>query len=52
VERWVVYPVVLWLVGFGGFLGASRRQEPPSVSLPAATAHVLNGHKEAVHSSR
>ena len=52
VERWVVYPVVLWLVGFGGFLGASRPQEPPSVSLPAATAHLLNGHKEAVHSSR
>jgi len=28
VERWMVYPVVLWLVGFGGFLSVSRPQEP------------------------
>jgi hypothetical protein len=48
----MVYPVVLWLVGFGGFLGASRPQEPPSVSLPATAAHALNGHKEPVISSR
>jgi hypothetical membrane protein len=52
VERWMVYPVVLWLVGFGGFLSASRPQEPPSVSLPATAAEALNGHKEPVISSR
>jgi hypothetical protein len=26
-ERWVAYPVVLWLVGFGGYLAA----DPPRV---------------------
>jgi hypothetical membrane protein len=52
VERWMVYPVVLWLVGFGGFLSASRPQEPPSVSLPATAAEALNGHREAVRSSQ
>jgi hypothetical membrane protein len=52
VERWMVYPVVLWLVGFGGFLSASRPQEPPLVSLPATAAHALDGHKEPVISSR
>jgi hypothetical protein len=52
VERWMVYPVVLWLVGFGGFLSVSRPQEPPSVSLPATAAEALNGHREAVRSSQ
>jgi hypothetical protein len=52
VERWMVYPVVLWLAGFGGFLSASRPQEPPSVPLPATATEALNGHREAVRSSR
>lgn len=29
IERWMVYPVVLWLVAFGGYLLADR--EPPAV---------------------
>ena len=51
VERWMVYPVVLWLVGFGGFL-AGRPHETGWSALPATAAQSLNGHKEAVHSSR
>jgi hypothetical membrane protein len=52
VERWMVYPVVLWLVGFGGYLAASRPHEAGWSSLPAMEAQALNGHKEAVRSSR
>jgi hypothetical membrane protein len=52
VERWMVYPVVLWLVGFGGFLTASRPAEAGWSVLPATAAQALNGHKEAVPSSR
>jgi hypothetical membrane protein len=52
VERWMVYPVVLWLVGFGGSLAASRPHETGWSSLPATAAQALNGHKEAVHTSR
>ncbi len=35
VERWVAYPVILWLVLFGGYLMAGDRPEP-LVGLPAA----------------
>jgi hypothetical membrane protein len=28
IERWVVYPVVLWMVAFGGYLTASRQARP------------------------
>jgi hypothetical membrane protein len=52
VERWMVYPVVLWLVGFGGFLAAHRPQEAGWWSLPATAAQARNGHKEPVISSR
>jgi hypothetical protein len=53
VERWMVYPVLLWLVGFGGWLAGRRPQEEaPSASLPATAAQALNGHKEPVSSSR
>jgi hypothetical membrane protein len=50
VERWMVYPVLLWLVGFGGYLAGRRpREEAPSASLPAMA---LNGHREPVRSAR
>ena len=52
VERWMVYPVLLWLVGFGGYLAARRPEQAPLVSLPATTAQALNVHKERVGSSR
>jgi hypothetical membrane protein len=52
VERWMVYPVVLWLVGFGGYLVASRPAETGWSSLASTATHALNGHKEAVRSSR
>jgi hypothetical protein len=32
VERWMVYPVVLWLVGFGSYVAAS----PPTDALPSS----------------
>ena len=51
VERWMVYPVLLWLVGFGGYLAARRPEQAPSGSLPAMAAEALNGHKEPVRSS-
>jgi hypothetical membrane protein len=52
VERWMVYPVVLWLVGFGGYLVASRPAETGWSSLASTATQALNGHKEAVRSSR
>jgi hypothetical membrane protein len=52
VERWMVYPVLLWLVGFGGYLAARQPEQAPPVSLPATTAQALNGHKAPVSSSR
>jgi hypothetical membrane protein len=53
VERWMVYPVVLWLVGFGGYLAASRPDEGRWSPLPGTVAtQALDGHKEAVPSSR
>ncbi|MDF2742280.1 MAG: hypothetical protein K0S88_3650 [Actinomycetia bacterium] len=52
VERWMVYPVLLWLVGFGGYLAARQPEQAPQVSLPATTAQALNGHNEPVSSSR
>jgi hypothetical membrane protein len=52
VERWMVYPVLLWLVGFGGYLAARRPEDAPSVPLPTTAAQALNGNKEPVSSSR
>jgi hypothetical membrane protein len=52
VERWMVYPVLLWLVGFGGWLAARRPEKAPPLSLPATAAEALNGHKEPVRSPR
>jgi hypothetical membrane protein len=52
VERWMVYPVLLWLVGFGGWLAGHRPQEASSGSPPATAAQALNGHKEPVRSPR
>jgi hypothetical membrane protein len=52
VERWMVYPVLLWLVGFGGYLTAHQPEQVPPVSPPATTAQALNGHKEPVRSPR
>ena len=52
VERWTVYPVVLWLVGFGGFLAASHPHDGRWSALPGTAAQALDGHKEAVRSSR
>jgi hypothetical membrane protein len=52
VERWMVYPVLLWLVGFGGYLAASRPDEDRRSALPDTAAQALDGHKEAVRSSR
>ena len=53
VERWMVYPVLLWLVGFGGYLAGRRPgEEAPSASLPAMAAEALNGHREPVRRAR
>jgi hypothetical membrane protein len=52
VERWMVYPIVLWLVGFGGHLVASQPAETGWSSPASTAAQSLNGHKEAVRSSR
>jgi hypothetical membrane protein len=45
VERWMVYPVLLWLVGFGGHLATRQPQRAPSASAPATAALALDGHK-------
>jgi hypothetical membrane protein len=52
VERWMVYPVLLWLVGFGGWLAGRRPQEAPSVALPVTAAQTRNGHREPARSAR
>jgi hypothetical membrane protein len=52
VERWMVYPVLLWLVGFGGYLVAPRPEQAPPASLPDTAAEALEGRKEPVSSSR
>ena len=52
VERWMVYPVLLWLVGFGGYLTAHRREEAASASLPATAVQSLDGHREPAGSPR
>jgi hypothetical membrane protein len=52
VERWMVYPVLLWLVGFGGWLAGRRSQETPSVALPVTAAQTRNGHREPARSAR
>jgi hypothetical membrane protein len=51
VERWMVYPVLLWLVGFGGWLAGRRPQEAPSVELPVTAAQTHNGHREPARSA-
>ena len=48
----MVYPVLLWLVGFGGYLVARQPEQAPSPSLPATAAQAPNGHKAPVSSSR
>jgi len=48
----MVYPVVLWLVGFGGYLAISRPDEGRWSPLPGTSAQALDGHKEAVRSAR
>jgi hypothetical membrane protein len=51
VERWMVYPVLLWLVGFGGWLAGRRPQEAPSVELPVTAAQTHNGQREPARSA-
>ena len=35
-ERWVVFPIILWLAFFGGYLLASGHRTPPDRHRPAA----------------
>jgi hypothetical membrane protein len=43
VERWVVFPMILWLAFFGGYLLASRHRMQPDRHGPAA----MDGSKGA-----
>jgi hypothetical protein len=52
VERWMVYPILLWLVGFGGYLTTSHTAEVSGPSLPNTAARSLDGHRENARSSR
>jgi hypothetical protein len=51
VERWMVYPILLWLVGFGGYLTASHPAEVSEAPPPDTAARALDGHREVVRSS-
>jgi hypothetical membrane protein len=52
VERWMVYPVVLWLVAFGAYLTASPAEAPERASSHAGTAPTtVTQSKELVSSS-
>ena len=52
VERWMVYPVVLWLVGFGGYVAASRPAEALGSALPGTASGTDETRKEYTSSSR
>jgi hypothetical membrane protein len=52
VERWMVYPILLWLVGFGGYLTTSHSVEVSGLSRPDTAAHSLDGHGKDARSSR
>ena len=41
VERWMVYPILLWLVGFGGYLTTSQTAEVAEPSRPDTPARSL-----------
>jgi hypothetical protein len=46
VERWMVYPILLWLVGFGSYLMVGHTAEASVPPLPDMAARFLEGHKE------
>jgi hypothetical membrane protein len=52
VERWMVYPILLWLVGFGGYLTTSPTAEVSRPSRPDTAARSLDDHREDARSSR
>jgi hypothetical membrane protein len=54
VERWMVYPVVLWLVGFGSYLTASHPAAVPELasSLAGPASAAVREPKELVSSYR
>jgi hypothetical membrane protein len=52
VERWMVYPILLWLVGFGGYLTARHAAEESGPSRPDTAARSLDGDREDVRSFR
>ena len=52
VERWMVYPVLLWLVGFGGYLTTSHAAEESGPLRPDTAPRSRDGDREGVRSSR
>lgn len=38
VERWIVYPVVLWITAFGGYLSGRADSSPSSPAVPGPAA--------------
>ena len=46
VERWMVYPILLWLVAFGSYLMVGHTAEASVPPLPDTAARSLEGHKE------
>jgi hypothetical membrane protein len=45
-ERWVVFPIILWLAFFGGYLLASGHRRPPDRHGPAAVDGSAGAHAE------
>jgi hypothetical membrane protein len=45
-ERWVVFPIILWLVFFGGYLLASGHRTPPDRRGPTAVGGSTGAHAE------
>jgi hypothetical membrane protein len=48
IERWIAYPVVLWLTVFGGYLMGSRGAEAPTPPERASTAATSGNGKVPV----
>jgi hypothetical protein len=45
-ERWQVFPIILWLPFFGGYLLASGHRRPPDRHGPAAVDGSAGAHAE------
>jgi len=44
IERWVAYPIVIWVIAFGGYLSAWQGRSNASTSAPPPPSDLDSGH--------